>query len=468
MVLLAPAVCLAALAAAAPSPVRLQALTATSGSDAAALLDGKVETGWRPEGDALGEGVLLRFEARTRISAIELASCGGNFSVDLFVNGRSGGARVTPTPKGTLVPLGNATVHSVFVKVATASAPPCLGEIRFQDGAETLPVLPPRRVAGRVEATSTLAPAAAYHPSYLFDSRIDFGWAEGSKGTGEGEAITVELEAPLELVALELWNGYQRSPVHFEKNARARRVTLTLDDGAPARFELKDAMGAQKLTLPAPVRARRIRLSIDTVYRGSKYPDMVLSELRLWDAAGPVGVAVTDREAMRAALLAELKGSSLAPLLGRHLTNGCTGDGDDYRRTLKLRPDQTFVVYEASSDPTGGESASEVFDGTWVPTGRDGPWTEVELFGRRHRVDERWDPYAERPKSVKESDRIAGGRLRIAVVGDLPDGERASVLAPSGSAPPIGACLEPSGDALHAGVVVRGPQLTDLFVVRGR
>lgn len=467
MSFLAPAAILAALAAA-PAPVRLQSLTATSGSDPASLLDGRPDTGWRPEGDAVDEGVLLRFEEPTRVDAVELASCAGAYSVQLFLNGRSQGAPLAPTPQGVAVrlPGRNPIVQSMFVKVTGATRPPCLGELRFLRGGEALPVLPPRRVGGRVAASSTLAPAAAYHPSYLFDARLEFGWVEGSKGTGEGESITVDLDSPVEIAAVEIWNGYQRLTSHFQKNARARGVAISLDDGPAVHHELKDEPGGQKLTLASPARARRVQLRIDSVYRGSKYADLVLSEMRLWGAEGPVGIDVRDREEMRASLVSELKGGAVAGLLGRHLDNGCSGEGD-YRRTLKLRADNTFVAYEAASSPDTGTTL-EVLDGTWVPIARAGPWTEIEIFGRRLRVDETWDPYGENPRKVRQSERIAGGRLRIAVVGDLPAREREELI---GFDPPwglVGLCVDRAADAVRGAVVVSGPPLSDLFLIHGK
>src|SRR6266511_3415500 len=365
---LVPTVFLSAALAAAPAvsaaPIRLQALTATSGAAAEALLDGRVESGWRPEGDPADEGVLFRFEEPTRVDGVEIAPCGGaRTPVEVYVNGRR-----DPQP---------------------------------------------------------LSPAAAYHPSYLFDARLDFGWVEGSKGNGEGEAVTVELDEPLEIAAMEVWNGYQRSPVHFQKNARARKVTLSLDDGPPMPFELRDAEGAQKLALATPIRARKVRLAIVSVFPGSKYPDLVVSELRFWDAAGPVGVAVKDRAELAAALARSVKGTAVGALLGRRLSNACSYEPDQ-PRTMKLRPDHTFVIYEQGCFPEGG-CAREVFDGTWVPTTPRGD--EIELFGRRHRTDESWDPYADgNPRQVKETDRIAGGRVSIRRLRDVPEAAQEGLM----------------------------------------
>ncbi|HEX9399349.1 MAG TPA: discoidin domain-containing protein [Anaeromyxobacter sp.] len=433
---LVPTVFLSAALAAAPAvsaaPIRLQALTATSGAAAEALLDGRVESGWRPEGDPADEGVLFRFEEPTRVDGVEIAPCGGaRTPVEVYVNGRRDPQPLSPAAgvQQLKIPGRSPKVQSLFVKIGQERGGACIGEVRFMLGGQALPVLPPRRVAGRVEASSTLAPAAAYHPSYLFDARLDFGWVEGSKGNGEGEAVTVELDEPLEIAAMEVWNGYQRSPVHFQKNARARKVTLSLDDGPPMPFELRDAEGAQKLALATPIRARKVRLAIVSVFPGSKYPDLVVSELRFWDAAGPVGVAVKDRAELAAALARSVKGTAVGALLGRRLSNACSYEPDQ-PRTMKLRPDHTFVMYEQGCFPEGG-CAREVFDGTWVPTTPRGD--EIELFGRRHRTDESWDPYADgNPRQVKETDRIAGGRVSIRRLRDVPEAAQEGLMDTGG------------------------------------
>jgi hypothetical protein len=57
---------LALTAALALGDVYLQALVPTSGAGAEAVLDGKPETAWRPEGSAIAEGVLFRSRLRWR------------------------------------------------------------------------------------------------------------------------------------------------------------------------------------------------------------------------------------------------------------------------------------------------------------------------------------------------------------------------------------------------------------------
>jgi hypothetical protein len=139
-------------------------------------------------------------------------------------------------------------VRSFFLKLED-STPTCIAEVSFA-GEKPLVVRAPRRLDAVARASSVLTPADAYHPGYLFDGRLDFGWVEGVKGPGLGESMTLTFETPVSLAAAELWNGYQRSNEHFKKNARAKKVTLTVDGAPPFDFEVKDAQGPQKLSLP--------------------------------------------------------------------------------------------------------------------------------------------------------------------------------------------------------------------------
>ena len=104
---------------------------------------------------------------------------------------------------------------------ASAPAEACLSEIRLLSNGKPLALQPPRGVSGRIQASSVLEPADSYHPGLLFDGRLDYGWAEGTAGTGAGESLTLTLDEPIEAVGLLLWNGYQRSTDHFRRT-RAR------------------------------------------------------------------------------------------------------------------------------------------------------------------------------------------------------------------------------------------------------
>ena len=96
--LVVPAVLGLGTAALAAEPTALQALSATSGEGVEKVLDGDPATGWRPQGDAEEEGVLLRFEQPLALDAVTLRACTG--SPDLSVALSQNGCFICPLCQG--------------------------------------------------------------------------------------------------------------------------------------------------------------------------------------------------------------------------------------------------------------------------------------------------------------------------------------------------------------------------------
>ncbi|MGC3999709.1 MAG: hypothetical protein QM767_20590 [Anaeromyxobacter sp.] len=413
---LLPALLLVVTAASPEAPLRLEALASTSGAGVERILDGDPTTTWSPEGDPRDEGILLRFGETVKADGVEVVTCAGASRFTAFADGFELGLYEYQEKKGAhaaiwaeMGPDEFDELRSLFLRVDSGTG--CIAELSFLKDGKPLPVSPPRQVAGRLTATSTLPPAPAYHASYLFDGRLDFGWVEGAAGSGAGEGVTIELEKPVTLTGLEVWNGYQRSEAHFTRNARARGVTVSLDGRPPIPLELRDEQGSRIHLLPAGPPAKRITLRVTSAYPGLKYPDLVLSELRLWDAEGALRVATSDREAMKRALLEQAKPTILAAFMDRKLQAWETPKLP--AQSLKLRSDHTFVAYQSCS--SRARCLREAMDGTWVLSGSDAGSAEIELFARAHRTDENTDPYAPGGAYQRESTRIAGGKLRITV-----------------------------------------------------
>ncbi len=435
---------------------RLQALVATSGEGADSLMapGGR----WSPVGNAIDEGLLLRLERPLRLTDLSVTGCGTESRWRVYVNGaqRSQRLDVSGTVTYDLV-AGEATpVRSIFLKSLGAEA--CLREIVPHVEAGPLDMGAPRRIGGSVSASSILAPAPAYDAVYLFDQRADFGWVEGVDGLGVGESIEVALDGPVELHALELWNGYQRSADHFAKNARASALRVSMDGGAAIELAVSDEQGAQRLELASPLTGEVLRIEIAGATPGTRYEDLVLSELRLWDATGPIAVTPSNAEARRAALEAQTRDSALAGVLDQAFEGVCDFDG---RRTLKLRGDHSFVRYENQEM----DDTQVIFDGTWVMTDAGAPWSDIRFYGRRHTSTVDWNPYG--GDQVRDSIKIAGGKVRIARVADLSPGAWADVVGGEKAIEAVHGCLDAGGQAelgARGAIVVEGAAVTDVMV----
>ncbi|MBW2699300.1 MAG: hypothetical protein JRF33_00645 [Deltaproteobacteria bacterium] len=457
--------------------LRLQSLVATSGDGAERLLDGDAKTGWAPVGQAMDEGVLFRFEKPTSLDSIQIEACpdAGTLYLLTYLNG----IQWAPERSGNHVflvklPTRRRMLRSLFIRIEGANGKACLGEVRFFSGEQELKVLPPRAVAGKVSASSTLAPVDAYHSAYLFDGRTDFGWVEGAKGLGVGESVTLELEAPIKLQALELWNGYQRSKDHFRKNARATALGLKVDGGVEIPLKVKDRRGAQKLRLPKAVEGKRFELIIRKAVRGKRYPDLVLSELRLWDEQGALTVRSPAMAERQKVLEQAIAGKTLASLVNRVWISRC---GDRRNARLKLRSNHTFVWYESMGDDKdavdAGERSTEVFDGAWVPTRAPVTAAAIKLYGRRHRSSAEWDPYA--GNQSKKSVRIGGGKVNLRPVAKMSRSEFSGLLRKWKKSPAANRvdCLQSMGEGRDAiykqlkvegAIFVQGRSMTDLMV----
>lgn len=475
-----------AAAALAEPPRHLEALTPTSGSTAEALLDHDPSSTWRPVGDTRGEGVLLRLAVAQPIEAVELTPCPGQAvpALSVFIDGTwsrdVAGGGSTPAlaslrEEGSEAPMS--AVRSVFLRLDMH--PACLAEVRLLGpGNQDLGVLAPRRVPGKISASSVLSPADAYHPAFLFDQRTDFGWVEGAKGTGAGQSITLTLDTPATLTGLELWNGYQRSKDHFTKNARISRLRVEAPGHPPFVLPLKDTMGAQVVTFPQPLTTQTLKLVVEGAQAGTKFPDLVISELRLRDPSGSFGVDTPDLAQRQAALLAEVAGRPLAAVVDTRLARVCTvsaGGAVWSDSTFKLRSNHSFALYDQTASDLDNSSVTEVFDGAWVVVKQDKVWSEIQLYGRRHVIASRWQPYT--GTSEESTTRVSGGILKVARVSDLGADAFASLLttwAKAGVSPGVTDCealadfaknkatLYPALTARGA-VVVEGKALTQVF-----
>lgn len=466
----APAAPASAAAAPDPTAIVLEALSATSGGSADAVIDGDPETSWTPERDPAMEGVLLRLESTKVMSKVVVVPCPSDQAraVSVFVDGNL--ASGTWADGKQTVELANGAVRSVFVRLGNASET-CIFDIELwgEDGA-LRKLAPPRRVSGTVATSSVLTPEVAYRAAYLFDQRTHFAWVEGAPGDGMGETITVTFDTPSSVRALDVWNGYQRSDDHFEKNNRAAKLRVAMDGAEPVVVDLADSRAVQRVKLPAPVKGRVLTIGIDAVTKGKKYDDLVISELRFVDDDGPYTLGLPDVQKATEARYSALENTPLDRVVGQVWGSRCGND------SLKLRPDASFVWYGSSrselEDEEGNRSTEDVIEGAWAVEPTSGPWAKISLYARRHRIESTFRPYGE--SGEEESTRIAGGSLEIARASALGlEGVRAEVAAlrDSTAADRVDCLGEPDLQGLvdADAVFVKGPAVTDVMVTaRGR
>ncbi len=125
-----------------------------------------------------------------------------------------------------------------------------------------------------------------YHPNYLADDDPATAWVEGAKTSGAGEWVRFNVTplANTTKVRLKIRNGYQKSKDLFKANARAKGITVKLLPGkVEKKLVLDDKDGWQEITIEQPAgELRAVELDVVSVYDGSKYPDLCISDLQVF------------------------------------------------------------------------------------------------------------------------------------------------------------------------------------------
>lgn len=139
----------------------------------------------------------------------------------------------------------------------------------------------------KAKASSTLASGEF---TYGIDNTLDgdptTAWnSDGDRvGAFARVTLTYRFSKPVELRAIEVYNGYQRSTEAFENNSRVRSL-LVSTDATKQTFELVDRQGAQTLAYDFG-KTKRVVLTVDAVFRDTprktRYKDCAVSEVRFY------------------------------------------------------------------------------------------------------------------------------------------------------------------------------------------
>lgn len=416
---------------------------------AARLFDADAKSGWRTQnGAAPDEGLMLYFSDNQQvdIQKVEVAtdaasSIGAGATFVIYTNGQMNNSG---SPNSTIVlekVKGDKNFGSMFIRIwdtgtetqSKKTMPQGSVQIKnfpsdkfvgienlrfFNSAGQEVRLVAPEIIAGKISG-STLEPESAYSPTNLFDSRRDFAWAEGNAaGIGEGEILTFEFEKPVQITALEIRNGYQRSDDHFKSNARLKEFSFGAAGDLQKNYNLADRRSPQKIELTAPAKGSKFDLKIVSGFAGSKYKDLAISELLFFDGDRPFILKTNFPEKFEAELRRSATGSPLAALLNRRVFNFEEFGGSLDERSLILRSDGTFVMYSKIEDESGSQQT--IADGNWEIVEAKPDATKVKIFGKWNDLSSEWQPYqgeslTERTKIFNEiltidSEKIKGGK----------------------------------------------------------
>jgi hypothetical protein len=134
-------------------------------------------------------------------------------------------------------------------------------------------------------ASSVLAPqyGFTYGPEKIADGRLDTAWVpgQGAHGDGVGEWILVQFDNPRSISTVQLLNGYRKNADIFSKNNRVREVEIVTSSGERQIYTLHDGSGPESISMNETANVEWVQLIIQSVYRGAKYRDTEISELRV-------------------------------------------------------------------------------------------------------------------------------------------------------------------------------------------
>lgn len=270
-----------------------------------------------------------------------------------------------------------------------------ISKIRFFDAQQQeLSVQIPVLYQGSVMATSVLKPVEAYNTAYLFDAREEFGWAsDGKKTNGVGQKLTFNFPKNVNIKKFKIWNGYWRSKEHYQANSRIKKFTLAAGD-QKFSFTLKDQMKIQEVEIPQALNDKQFMLTIDEIYPGANYADLVVSELSFSDGNGWFGIFDKQDEENKKTLLTQIQGTPLSKLVDRGIA--AEFNGEDYvNYSMVFRSNRSFVIWQSAVDDggMGNKTLEKVHEGNWQIVSADKNKATIKIFGKNYTVASEYRPY---------------------------------------------------------------------------
>ncbi|MBN1617533.1 MAG: nicotine adenine dinucleotide glycohydrolase [Spirochaetales bacterium] len=132
-----------------------------------------------------------------------------------------------------------------------------------------------------------------YPPINILDGSFDTTWCEADQnGPGIGESITIEFEHAVSFDEIQIVNGFVSGNDYYGKNNRVKGLRITQVAGK--HFQQKDYTLSDKkpnwqsIQFELLQTAQILTLKITDVYKGSKYDDTCLCDIRLMYKGKPI------------------------------------------------------------------------------------------------------------------------------------------------------------------------------------
>lgn len=135
-----------------------------------------------------------------------------------------------------------------------------------------------------VSATSMLSENGMSHSAdRLIDGDLSTAWVEGIGGTGLGESFSLNFDGTYMVQGITIWSGYQKNEYAYYNNARPKEIGVEFSSGEKESYMLEDYYGkSQEITFSEAKESSMIKVTIESVYEGSKYEDTCISEIQIY------------------------------------------------------------------------------------------------------------------------------------------------------------------------------------------
>ena len=390
------------------------------------LFDSNVDTKWKTmRGAGPDEGIMIYFDNPIKLGKLELIllkekECVSKGSGELFINGSKAGSFKFNDSNATFSFNGKypSAVKSLYIKFADLEPAKQtskktikknadytdtinstltvfdknyfvgLTEIRLYDKEGVrYNVMAPERILGNITSSSILDPKVSYAPENLFDNQRGNAWAEGNPGIGVNEWLKFNFNSPVDMTAIKLWNGYQRSYKHYNDNARIQKLSFGIDNSTGVIYDVKNQKIAQKIELKEKIKGKDFFLKIKAAFPGNKYQDLVLSELLFYNGIEPFIIENTNKEDAISQIIDNFKNTLMEKYLDRNIIiheESAGGDGDRHL-SFVLRSNQSFVIYDGVS--SGSDGSTTIYEGNWEVVKQGLDKVEIRIFGKYFYTD---------------------------------------------------------------------------------
>jgi hypothetical protein len=128
-------------------------------------------------------------------------------------------------------------------------------------------------------SSAKLEKSQLYSIYNLMDEKNETAWVPESNKGGIGEWVEVSFDNPVLINSISLTNGYAKNEVSFINNNRIKTITIDYFDGYKRKIILNDTMKSQ--TIPINKTIQKFKLTIEEIYKGIKFNDTCLSEMKI-------------------------------------------------------------------------------------------------------------------------------------------------------------------------------------------